>query len=668
MKSRILMSALSLLLVLCLLAGCQTDGTESSVSDVSSVTEGMAESSGESSLDTSSGSTGSGDTSSEIELPPDDPAEEDFFTLHGQSVLPETATRPAVCEPTETEHLYRFPIDLPDADGFTAQSRGEILHLSYWTEESKHCMYSLTTGEQLCELTIPPWNATGILDDGRLWCVNLAVFETVIYNTDGTKTVLTEAQDESAVLPQNVSVSPDGRYLLALYEGNLLVLRNLQDGTEQEIDAGEGAYWGIDAAEGMFYLRYSETGMLSVNCEDGSTERQYVADELGAMYGDLWRYHRDGAVILGGTDEDGKRFYAPLEDIEMLDDIMHGCAATVLRNDDTENYRVRFYDLREGVILSEFDTETDGYGVQTVFLQNGAVLMLQYSENGTELFWYDLPAAAEKGEKIETLLLSESELASEIDRIALETEQATGVDLLYGSDGNDFVLYDYVGAAEMDLYTIYGAVKTVSEILMSYPEGMLRESYAETHRGLQIYLCGTIYGTSDRSLSQAGGVTTDSDGYILVAVDVHDNLKYDIPHELSHVFDRRITHVSSTAERDWMMLWEAATPIENVYAYSYDDYYEYTRYTAWNESNDANVWFVDSYARTFPTEDRARIMENLFNPEADGLAEVFQFENLQAKARLYAYILRECFESCDVDEVLYWETYLGTIDESVIPQ
>ncbi|MBQ3002215.1 MAG: hypothetical protein IJD82_00630, partial [Clostridia bacterium] len=101
---------------------------------------------------------------------------------------------------------------------------------------------------------------------------------------------------------------------------------------------------------------------------------------------------------------------------------------------------------------------------------------------------------------------------------------------------------------------------------------------------------------------------------------------------------------------------------------SYDDYYEYTRYTAWSESNDANVWFVDSYARTFPTEDRARIMENLFNPEADGLAEVFQFENLQAKARLYSYILRECFESCDVDEVLYWETYLGTIDESVIPQ
>lgn len=661
MKSRFLLSALSLLLALCLLAGCQTDVTEQESSDGISVTESLAESSEETSSDS---------TSSEITLPPDDPPieETDYFTAHGQGVLPETANRPEICTPTETAHLYAFPIALPDAGGFSVHVGGEVLHLSYWTEESMHRMYSLTTGELLCELTLPSWNATGILNDGRLWCVNLAVFETAIYNTDGTKTVLTEAQSEGAVLPQNVSVSPDGRYLLALYEGNRLVLRDLQDGTEQEIDAGEGSYWGIDAAEGMFYLRFSDIGMLSVRCEDGSTEKMFVDQSLGALYGDLWRYHREDAVVLGGTDEDGKRFYAPLEDGEILDDILHGCSATVTCNDDAESYRLRFYDLREGVLLSELNTVTACMGVQTLFLPNGAALMMQYNDHGTEVFWYDLPAAAGNLQAIDTLLMTETELIAEIDRIALETEQKTGVDLLYGSDGNDFVLYDYVGAAEKDLYIIYGAVKTVSEILSRYPEGMLRESYAETHRGLQIYLCGTIYGTSGNALSQAGGVTTDCDGYILVAVDVHNNLAYDIPHELSHVFDRRISHASYTAESDWMMLWEAATPIENVYTYSYDEYYNNTRYTAWNESDDANVWFVDGYARTFPTEDRARIMENLFNPEADGLAEVLQFENLQEKARLYAYILRECFESCDVDEALYWETYLGTIDESVIPQ
>lgn len=662
MKKRFLLSALALLTALCILAGCQTGDTEQSSSEAVSVTESHEETSTESSFDTSSD-----DTSSEIELPPDEPIEEDYFTAHRQGVLPDSVQLPAICEPTETEHLYTFPIELPDAEGFSVQVAGDILQLSYWTEENECSFYSLSTGELLYETVLPAWNASGLLEDGTLWCANLAEFEVSFYDCTGNKTVVIEAAvSETEILPQNVSVTPDGRYLLALYSDNTIRLYDLKNGTHSQIQAPRhSTYWDISAGTDTFYLPTGTAGVVQIDCEQKTAVTHDTKKSLGALYGGLWQFFTEDAIVLGDADAESPRFYAKPESVESLVNVALGCAVTVAY--DAGN-TVRFYDLREGVLLAKVELGANYRGAYAVLLPSGAALLLRYSGYGTDVCMYDLPAAASHLKAIETFLMTDREVQAETDRIARETEQTTGVDLLYGSEGNDFVLYDYLGEAETDIYTVYGAVKTVSEILSRYPEGMLREAYEETHSGLQIYLCGTIYGKTDGTLSQAGGVTTDKDGYILVAVDVHNNLKYDIPHELSHVFDRRISYMSSTAERDWMMLWEAATPIENVYAYSYDEYYNYTRYVAWNESNDANVWFVDSYARTFPTEDRARILEHLFNPEEDGLAEVLQFEHLQEKARLYAYILRECFESCDVDEVLYWETHLGTIDESVIPQ
>ncbi|MBQ8324534.1 MAG: WD40 repeat domain-containing protein [Clostridia bacterium] len=665
MKKRILPFILPLLIAVCLFAGCQEEemGTASSEPSYSRVSE---EPSAEESITESQNASEASSTDGESpeESTEESSEEPDFFTAYGQGVLPEKAELPAVCKPTDKPYLYDFPMDLPDTEGFSAQVKGDILHLSYWTEESMHRMYSLKTGELLCELTLPGWSVTGFLEDGSLWCADLESFELCVYAAEGTKTILQLPGELLEVSCQNVSLSPDGEYLLALSVEETLFLCDLEKGTCKEVLPEGGPYWSIEYADGQFYLP-ATYGVLSLDPADGSTVLYDAPDSYGSLYGSLWHLFRDGALVLGETDPAGKRFYAFLPAEEAIWDVMHGCAVT---NAYDVGNTLRFYDLREGVLLAEYASDPSYYGIHAAFLPSGAVLILEFGDDGANVRILDLPAAAAEGEPVETLLLTDAELAEEIRRLAEETEASTGVDLLYGSEGNDFVIYDYIGEAETDLLDVYLSVKQVSELLALYPEGMLREAYEDTHRGLLIYLCGAIYGKTGSSLSQAGGLTTEKDGYILVAVDVHNNLAYDIPHELSHVFDRRITYVSEETETDWMAIWEQATPVKNAYLYTYDDYSDNYRYTAWNESKDKNVWFVDGYARTFPTEDRARIMENLFNPASDGLAEILRFDNLQTKAKLYCYILRECFASCDTDTVLYWETHLGTIDDSVIPQ
>lgn len=665
MKKRILLFVIPLLIAVCLFAGCQEEemSTASSEPSYSWVSE---EPSAEESITESQNAS---EISSTDEESPEESTEEsseepDFFTAYGQGVLPEKAELPAVCEPTDKPYLYDFPMDLPDTEGFSAQVKGDILHLSYWTEESMHRMYSLKTGELLCELTLPGWSVTGFLEDGSLWCVDLESFEVCVYAADGTETLLQVPAELKETTYQNAFLSPDERYFLALSVESTLSLWDLESDTCREITPKGGPYWSIEYADGTFYLP-ATYGVLSLDPTDGSTVIYDSSDSYGNVYGGLWQLFRDGAVVLGETDPAGKRFYVTVSADEMLYDVMHGCAVTTSYD---EGNSLRFYDLREGVLLAEYHSDPSYYGIHAAFLPGGAVLILEFSDDGTDIRLFDLPAAATEPQPVETLLLTDEELQEEIHRLAAETEEATGVDLLYGSEGNDFVIYDYIGEAETDLLDVYLSVKQVSELLALYPEGMLREAYEDTHRGLLIYLCGAIYGKTGSSLSQAGGVTTELDGYIVVAVDVHNGLAYDIPHELSHVFDRRINYISGKTQKDWMAVWEQATPVKNAYLNSYDNYGENTRYTAWNESKDKNVWFVDGYARTFPTEDRARIMENLFNPASDGLAEVLRFDNLQTKAKLYCYILRECFASCDTDTVLYWETHLGTIDDSVIPQ
>jgi hypothetical protein len=128
--------------------------------------------------------------------------------------------------------------------------------------------------------------------------------------------------------------------------------------------------------------------------------------------------------------------------------------------------------------------------------------------------------------------------------------------------------------------------------------------------------------------------------------------------------------MSDPEETDWLALWESATPVPDAYTYSYDDYYDNYKYTISDGYDDPeNVWFTDSYGRTFPTEDRARLFEYMLTPEDDaGYLDIYSYENLVYKAKLYSYILRQCFPSCNTEEANSWERNLGVIDSSVLPE
>ncbi len=656
MKLRIFALILAIAFIISGLYGCQSE--DSAIEDASSIQ------STNSSDDISDESSNISDTSGE--LPPPQP-EPDYFTKNGQGELPQPAEIPESYIKTETDYLYALNLDLPSVDGFSCLVNGDILYLFYYEKTDQLCsVYSLTTGELLSCFDRPFWGSKGNLSDGGVWLLDYSNLKVEFVTPDGEKTVKYEESEPDEYYVSDAIITPDGKYALISYGTQTApCVINIQSGVKfQPEQLSSVEIYSMEIYGDKIRLSISDRNVLYNPATDELTT---VTESSGGgrFFGGLYISPAENSLILSSPIQDEK-FFMPLGVYESVISIDFGYAVT----EDYFDLRTHnFYNLRNGTLDISVTLSDDCYGSYVQFLNNGRALIIEHCSDGAFVYILDLPSAVNNTEStsVTSYLCTEQELQQKTKLLADKVYEDYGVELFYFSQGNDFLLYDYVGAVELNSFKVHLAVQETASILANYPQNMLRETYEDSHKGIHFYLCGALYGVGGDSISNAGAVTSEYNGYIIIAFDINDSLKYNIPHELSHAFDRRISYVYSQGGTDWMSVWESATPVKNAYTYTYDDYYKNMDYTFYGESREKKIWFVDAYSRTFPTEDRARIMEYLFNPEEGDLAAMLKTENLINKARLYCYILRQCYPSCNTEEPLYWETYLGTIDDSVLP-
>ncbi len=585
--------------------------------------------------------------------------EPDFFTKHGQESLPTEANVPNCYVQTETKYLYNLPLDFSKAENVEVYAKGDYVHMFYWDNGFRGKIISLETGATLTDIEINDWETRGSLENGDIWIANTSDLSIKTVSADGNVTTVLDDGEDRYI--QKLQMSDDGKYALALFDNNEYVIYDIetQNSIPAQIKTTE-YFWQWHWINGKFALEGINGNFIYIDPKTGNCEKIYLDYSPDGLRGGLYYRQNDKNIVLFSDKADTEYFCMNLTN-ESLCDVRFGFAVTQSYSDMNI---INIYDLRNGNKVFETELPYDGFVSSVDFTDDGTVIiaMHMYDDGGDifEIYFYDLPSAVadETATPVETLITTQSELWQRIQSIAEEIESDTSVDILYGADGNDFDNYGYMGKAEKNVFSVYSAINSVKEVLSHYPKGMLKESYIDTHKGLRIYLCGTIYGMGYGSLDTAGGLTTEDDGYIIVVLDINNNIQFDLPHELSHVFDRRIEYVSFFSEESYMQLWEGATPLNNGYKYTYDDYQNYYKYTVEYEDDPQDVWFLSPYSRTYPTEDRAQIMEFLFNKENEFSANILEYENLRTKAELYCRILRECFESCKTDEVLYWEILL----------
>lgn len=221
---------------------------------------------------------------------------------------------------------------------------------------------------------------------------------------------------------------------------------------------------------------------------------------------------------------------------------------------------------------------------------------------------------------------------------------------------------DYDTVQVTDTSRMSGALSAISDALAIYPEGYFEDVSDGYYRDIVIYLTGTLTPHDDTAnIQDAGGFTTQSGGLAKVAFNIDYDLdRGTIIHELTHVLDYRLEGKDEMDDDGWNEL----NPDGFNYYYSYIDSdgnsYEYTGDTAYTplaETDPERIYFVDTYSKTYPMEDRARLMEYLLR-DPENVETYFGGEPIQKKLTWYFRAIRDAIGTDSWPQETAWEKAL----------
>lgn len=421
-------------------------------------------------------------------------------------------------------------------------------------------------------------------------------------------------------------VSADGTYVL--FTGNEPKLYSVSDGAEKELDTGDvlsaaphGNGFVIENGDNELFVFEIETGTVTY-CGDRKKVRpvaSYLVEE--------W----DDGIICGFVGTDKRYVITQSDPSEYV-----VCAADgVLVTHADGTYRI--YDLsKQAYTEVKIDGEsygcdlyngcffvgcTDGIYVQELSKSAFSPCAVKEADENTDIHgWYKL--YEDDGEEAAT---------------AKRILEKYGVRIIYESERLKEGVFDYsyIPAESEDIVPV---ITMLESFLQTLPDGMINEL---TDGGeVWFYMCRSIT-KSDGMIGGFAGTIIETP---LVVVDSEcrgEVLMSTIAHEFAHIFNYALT--VSALDR-----WAEFTPS----GYYGEANLQYTPYG----TGEDDVWFVSAYARTNEEEDRAETFASMYTYACYGkLTDVFGYENVYNKAKLYAELLREAFSCCQNAKNLYWE-------------
>ena len=276
-----------------------------------------------------------------------------------------------------------------------------------------------------------------------------------------------------------------------------------------------------------------------------------------------------------------------------------------------------------------------------------------FLDGTTRLMFWDVGADT-KGEDLQMTPLAAARqpeyiLEPQLYRLAEELSDRFGVDIRIGEQCSmDYTHYDTY--ALTDPVLIRSALNILENVLSRYPEGFFSQLCYGSVESIRIELVGALMlkdGVEDRRDS-AGGFAQNMGSYYLVALDGFIVQAGTVFHEFSHIIDKRLEWDALLREDALFSeeAWLALQPEGFQYAMSYIDALEGTTDPG---------YFVSDYSTTYPTEDRAELMEAAMSDHS------WAFESgsgCRVKMQFYADCIRDCFDTAEWPATTTWEKVL----------
>lgn len=232
------------------------------------------------------------------------------------------------------------------------------------------------------------------------------------------------------------------------------------------------------------------------------------------------------------------------------------------------------------------------------------------------------------------------EQLGEARSMADSLEEKYGIDILVGDEILDLEKIDASSipvSIEKDFYPyrleeLMEALDMLDEALALYPEGFFERFKKERGGGLIIGISSELENAMGGGFS-AAGITCRFGLWDIICLNT-TALKYDlgaIHHELWHAVEDRISLDTPLSEEDWLKL------CPECFEYFWD-------FEGYNDGNVSNAdtffqsddpFFITTYSKVTPMEDRATLIEDLFlsgmNDDTDFFEKLESSTHLQAK-------------------------------------
>jgi len=531
----------------------------------------------------------------------------------------------------------------------------------------------------LSDLRVFEDGTLGILDSHAVALMKDANSEPEIYQNIGND--------------QEIVMSSDGYY--DIHDGKIWF--SSYDNTESRAvaDANDGDMLHRADTTSIIVMGYNDVGPYTafIDTKTGErTESNYNDGSMWAATGDLWYQQSHSVFIRNLRSGLSLEIERGLEG-ETMSCLRDDLLSTTLGRWDEEKHTqsIRIYRVSTQELLYRTDENwplsNTWTSVKDMNETTGRILLM--SENTT---------SEVEGYSSNTLFLMTMDDMSPVEKYrdpALDTgnyikeiEEEFGVKVYIGEDISDYKLEDYILTPEDDESTSAAALKVLRETMSKFPDGLFREmiqpvegseyGYTELHILLPYSIEGNYTGATS---SIAGFTHTDFDNkveYIALSIEYLGMMESNMAHEMMHAMENKITEKMSDTFFGFEG-WSDLLPDGVDYNYSYvdsegNDYSDIT-WTAVDDS--ATCCFVDAYAKTYPTEDRARTFEHLFTiGDYTFLGEEeryypFLSDPMYNKGLYLCRIIRQAFKTVASAEDVQWERMYGyelvTSETEVIP-
>ena len=194
------------------------------------------------------------------------------------------------------------------------------------------------------------------------------------------------------------------------------------------------------------------------------------------------------------------------------------------------------------------------------------------------------------------------------------------------------------------------ALTELERALKQYPEGFFAQLRYNSIKELEFSIVGELTPLREDEYGSVAAFAQEMDyKYIIVAKGrIASNMTFH--HELSHVIDHRLQWDAD--HREGALYSEESWAALNPKNFSYDMTYA-LHHDRWNYNE---KYFISSYSCTYPTEDRAKVWEQIM------VGNTYPFEEyapLRKKLEYYCKCIRDCFDTTGWPGIMPWEKGLS---------